>query len=107
MYLYKGGSCKDSTELPSPYTEEYLSSCKNRILYYEASRGCPYRCAYCLSARYGSVRYLSLDRVYKDIDLFVKYNVRQVKFVDRTFNANIKRAKDIIRYIIKSASIHG
>lgn len=100
----KEEAVKDLTELPSPYTEEYLSSCKNRILYYEASRGCPYRCAYCLSARYGSVRYLSLDRVYKDIDLFVKYNVRQVKFVDRTFNANIKRAKDIIRYIIKSAS---
>lgn len=95
-------------DAPSPYNDEYFSNNPNKILYYESSRGCPFSCAYCLSSRCSAgasaVRYLSLDRVYSDIDMFIYHGVNQVKFVDRTFNANIKRAKNIINYVIDKAN---
>ena len=72
----------------------------SRIIYYESSRGCPFTCTYCLSGERDRVRYLSLDRVKSDIDYFVSHKVPLVKFVDRTFNADRNRAKEIFRYII-------
>ncbi len=89
-------------DLPFVYdgdTEDYA----NRILYYESSRGCPFSCSYCLSGEKGKVRYLSIDRVKKDIDYFVSHKVPLVKFVDRTFNADRRRAREIFRYIIDNA----
>lgn len=86
-------------DLPFVYdgdTEDYGS----RILYYESSRGCPFSCSYCLSGEKGRVRYLSLDRVKKDLDYFVSHKVPLVKFVDRTFNADRKRAREIFKFII-------
>ena len=75
---------------------------RSRIIYYESSRGCPFSCSYCLSANEGNgVRYLPLERVYNDLDFFIKEEtVEQVKFVDRTFNSNKNRAYSIIKYII-------
>lgn len=93
---------EDLAELPEFYTEEALCLFKNRILYYESSRGCPYRCAYCLSATCGAVRYLPLPRVYADLDRFISAGVPLVKFTDRTFNCNPVRAKSIIRYILQA-----
>ena len=74
----------------------------NRIIYYESSRGCPFSCTYCLSGERGKVRYLSLDRVKKDLGYFVSHKVPLVKFVDRTFNADRKRAREIFEYIIEN-----
>ncbi len=88
--------------LPSPYSADMLESLGNRILYYESSRGCPFSCSYCLSSTTKGVRYLSLDRVKADIDMFHNYGVKQVKFVDRTFNCNKKRAMAVFRHIIDS-----
>ncbi len=80
-------------EFPRIYNEETLSLFKNRIVYYESSRGCPFSCAYCLSGGDSSpVRYIPLERVFEDIDLFVSSKVPLVKFVDRTFNVNKARA---------------
>jgi len=86
-------------EMPFPYSEEDLSE-KGRIFYYESSRGCPFSCAYCLSAAQVGIKYRSLDKVFADLDIFSKHNVRLVKFVDRTFNSDLKRSKEILKYII-------
>lgn len=88
------GGIKDNAEnpliqkmdtIPFPYKLE-PQSLKNRILYYESSRGCPYNCSYCLSSTIKGLRFLSLDRVKTDLLWFINNNVALVKFVDRTFN---------------------
>lgn len=89
-----------TTELPpSPYCEEYLRALSGRIAYLETSRGCPFSCAFCLSGRCGGVRYYPLERAYSDILLLANSGTKTVKFVDRTFNADRKRALAIIRFI--------
>ncbi|MCK9216855.1 MAG: B12-binding domain-containing radical SAM protein [Firmicutes bacterium] len=88
----------DLDSIPFPYKD--ISNYKNKIIYYETSRGCPFQCQYCLSSIEKSVRYFSLDRVYKDIDYFIENQVKQVKLVDRTFNSDKKRCLSILNYII-------
>ena len=88
--------------LPSPYTDEMLAGAKGRILYFEASRGCPFRCAYCLSSVSGGARFFGLDRVKRDLTKVMRSDVKQVKFVDRTFNCN-PAAAEIIRFILDAA----
>lgn len=88
----------DLDEIPFPY--EDFNKMNNKILYYETSRGCPMNCQYCLSSTIPGVRFLSTDRVRKDIDKFVKAGVKQVKLVDRTFNCNVIRSVEIMEYII-------
>lgn len=85
--------------IPFPY--DNFSDLENKIIYYETSRGCPFRCQYCLSSLEPGVRYFSLDRVYKDIDVFIENSVKQVKLVDRTFNCNKDRCLKIMDYILK------
>ncbi|HOJ09670.1 MAG TPA: B12-binding domain-containing radical SAM protein [Clostridiales bacterium] len=103
--IYDGKYCliKDLDSIPSPYTDEMLGSLNNKIVYYEASRGCPFSCSYCISSTFDGVRYLSMDRVKKDILRLIGKGVKQVKFVDRTFNCNKKRAKEIIRFVIEQS----
>ncbi len=79
--------------------EEDLSAFSNRILYYETSRGCPFACAYCLSGAERGVRYRPLPRVLDELQFFLDHHVRQVKFVDRTFNASAERALTIWQYL--------
>lgn len=86
-------------DLPFVY-DETIDEYKNKIIYYETSRGCPFSCTYCLSGEKGGVRFLSMERVRADIDFFVSHKVSLVKLVDRTFNANPCRARDIIEYIM-------
>lgn len=89
-------------EIPFAYDENNISLFENRIVYYETSRGCPFSCAYCLSSAEKSVRFLSFERVKNELTFFAKHNVHQVKFVDRTFNADKKRAYEIWKYIIET-----
>lgn len=84
----------------SPYTEEFFDNLNGRICYIETSRGCPYRCAFCLSGRCSSLRFFEMDRVKEDILKLSKSGTQTVKFVDRTFNANSKRANEIFEFII-------
>ncbi|MEN8904525.1 MAG: DUF4080 domain-containing protein [Clostridiales bacterium] len=87
-------------EIISPYTNEMLNSCNNKIIYFESSRGCPFRCSYCLSSLQNSkVRFFSLKRVKEDIIRILDSNVNQIKFVDRTFNCNKKRFFDILEFV--------
>ena len=90
----------DLDDIPFPY--EDFDDLSNQILYYESSRGCPYQCQYCLSSRDKKVRFLSLERVFSDLQYFLKENVKQVKFVDRTFNCNKKHSLSIWKYLMEN-----
>ena len=84
---------------PSPFTDEFFENLKGRISYIETSRGCPYRCAFCLSGRCSPLRFFDLEQVKKDILKLANSGTQTVKFVDRTFNANAKRANEILLFI--------
>lgn len=85
--------------LPSPY-EEHLEELDNRIVYFEASRGCPFQCQYCLSSIEDGVRYFSLDRVKRDLKRLLEHGVKTIKFVDRTFNIHKHYALEIFQFLI-------
>ena len=87
----------DMNEIPFPY--ENLQGFENRIVYYETSRGCPFRCSYCLSSIDKSVRLRNLDLVKSELQFFLDKKVPQVKLIDRTFNCNHSHAMEIWRYI--------
>ncbi|MBO5111155.1 MAG: DUF4080 domain-containing protein [Clostridia bacterium] len=72
----------------SPYRGMDVSGLQGRIAYLESSRGCPYRCTFCLSGRCGTVRYFDMERVKSDLLHLAENGVRIIKFVDRTFNAD-------------------
>jgi radical SAM superfamily enzyme YgiQ (UPF0313 family) len=84
-------------ELVFPY--EDLEAFRNKIIYYESSRGCPFNCSYCLSSLDKTVRFRSLEHVKADLKAFLDSQVKQVKFVDRTFNCNKGHSIEIIRFI--------
>ena len=88
-------------QVPFAYRAAEMADIKERILYYETSRGCPFSCAYCLSCATAGVRFLPLARVFKELDFFVAHDVRQVKFVDRTFNAKKSHFLPILQYLLK------
>lgn len=94
--------CMDLSELESPYTPEYLAKLPGRIAYMEASRGCPFSCAFCLSGACHGVRNFPLDYVKHAILLLWRSGVKTVKFIDRTFNADRKRAEEILRFILEN-----
>ena len=89
----------DMNNLVFPYEED--EDLKNKIAYFESSRGCPFMCSYCLSSTTHGVRFLDIDRVKKELKYFVDKGVSLVKFVDRTFNCNHKFAKEIWSYLIE------
>lgn len=86
----------------SPYCEEYFNSLNGRIAYIEASRGCPFSCAFCLSGRCGGLVLFDIDRVKREILLLADSGAKTVKFIDRTFNAKTDRANEIISFIIEN-----
>ncbi|MCR1897736.1 B12-binding domain-containing radical SAM protein [Irregularibacter muris] len=90
---------KELDSVPFPYPED-LSDYENKIIYYESSRGCPFHCQYCLSSTTGGVSFFSLSRVKEELKTFINAKVKQVKFVDRTFNCDKKRTKELLRYLI-------
>lgn len=89
----------DLETLESPYQFMEDNSLGNKIAYVEASRGCPFRCSYCMSSVTGKVRTFPLERVFSDLKALVKSGARVIKFADRTFNSNEKRALDIWNHI--------
>lgn len=85
--------------LPFPY--DAFSCEKDKVIYYESSRGCPFNCSYCISSIDRSVRHLPLSRVKEELSCFLHSKVKQVKFLDRTFNWNRKRSFEIFRYLME------
>ncbi|MEG2353507.1 MAG: DUF4080 domain-containing protein [Clostridium sp.] len=90
----------DFNSVVFPYEEE--DELDNKIVYYEASRGCPFKCKYCLSAVDRKVRFLNIDRVKSELKYFIDKKVKLVKFVDRTFNCKHEFAMEIWRFLINS-----
>ena len=82
-----------------PFIYKDLSEFKNRIIYYESSRGCPFSCSYCLSSVDKKLRFRDIEMVKKELQFFIDYKVPQVKFVDRTFNCKHDHAMAIWKYI--------
>lgn len=82
-----------------PFVYEDMEQFKNKIIYYETSRGCPYSCSYCLSSIDKRVRLRSLELVKKELKFFIDHEVPQVKFVDRTWNCNRKHTMGILEFI--------
>lgn len=91
----------DLNELVFPYNEEILRQLSGKIIYYESSRGCPFHCSYCLSSEDNHVRFRSVDKVKKDLNLFLETKTPQVKFVDRTFNCNHKRMTELLQFMLE------
>lgn len=100
-----GSICECPAALPVdmdslPFAYEDFEKFRNKIIYYESSRGCPFRCSYCLSSIDKHVRYRSLELVKKELAVFLEEQVPQVKFVDRTFNCSPSRTKELWEWMI-------
>lgn len=103
-YKLNGIICENSLANPPqmddlPFVYDDILDLENKIIYYESSRGCPFRCQYCLSGAGSKVRTLSLERVFSDLKFFLNKKVRQVKFVDRTFNFDKNYALSIWKFL--------
>ena len=90
----------DLSKVPFAYSN--LTEFKNRIIYYESSRGCPFSCSYCLSSIDKKLRFRDIGLVKKELQFFIDNKVPQVKFVDRTFNCKYDHAMEIWRYITEN-----
>lgn len=89
----------DLSSIPFPYSLD--RDMRNKIVYYEASRGCPFRCSYCLSSTVNGVRFFPVQRVKEDLDRLVAMGVKQVKFVDRTFNCKGDFSREIFNHLME------
>lgn len=89
----------DMNRIVFPYEDD--EDLENKIVYYESSRGCPFRCKYCLSSTDRNLRFLNSERVKKELKYFIDKKVKLVKFVDRTFNASHKFAMEVWKYLIE------
>lgn len=88
----------DLGSIPEVYDD--VTGLENRIVYYETTRGCPFRCAYCLSSVMGPVRKFPLDRCKTELERLAEANCEQIRFVDRTFNFDPGRAFELIEFMI-------
>ena len=86
---------------PSPYQlERDNADRKNRMTYFETSRGCPYSCQYCLSSLEKGVRYFPAEYVIDNLKYLIDSDVKQIKFLDRTFNLNRKHTSVVFDFLI-------
>lgn len=89
----------DLSTIPFPYSEEDLQDLEHKIIYYESSRGCPFSCQYCLSGNRNTVRFFPQQRVFNELQWFMNHKVKQIKFVDRTFNCAPKHHRPLMEFI--------
>ena len=88
----------DDLNYPYEVDDEFT----NKIIYYESSRGCPFSCSFCMSSIDKKMRVFSMERVKKDLKMLLNSKARQIKFVDRTFNADYRRSMEIMQYITEN-----
>jgi len=87
--------------LPSPYRlSRDLTSLPNRIQYIESSRGCPFKCSYCLASLEKNVRFFKIEQVKEEIQFLMNHGAKVFKFLDRTFNMRSEYALDMFQFII-------
>jgi radical SAM superfamily enzyme YgiQ (UPF0313 family) len=84
-----------------PYDEYTAEDIANRVIYVEASRGCPFTCEFCLSALEIPVRQFPLDEFLKSMKSLLDRGTRLFKFVDRTFNLNLKTSRSILEFFLE------
>lgn len=101
LYLRSGYTpVREAADLSRlPFLYEDPAPFANRIIYYESSRGCPYRCSYCLSSLEKQVRFRKMELVKKELRFFLDQKVAQVKFIDRTFNCHHAHAREIWQFL--------
>ncbi len=92
---------QDLSIVPLAYEDATSESIENKIVYYETSRGCTYNCSYCLSATSKGIRYFDKERVFGELKKLVELGAQQIKFVDRTFNADPKRAAELVDFLMQ------
>ena len=93
---------RETIDLSSvPFVYQDMADFKNKIIYYESSRGCPFSCSYCLSSVDKCLRFRDLELVKKELQFFIDEKVPQVKFVDRTFNCKHQHAMEIWKYLME------
>ncbi len=97
--IYSFAAVEDINSIPFPYRKGELEALRDRLVYYETSRGCPYNCAFCLSSAVKGVRFRAVETVEKEILELAKSGVTLIKLVDRTFNADNKRALSLVEFI--------
>ncbi|BBF44787.1 Fe-S oxidoreductase [Lachnospiraceae bacterium KM106-2] len=97
IYETKMRPLMDLSKVPFVYDD--LDKFKNKIVYYESSRGCPYSCSYCLSSIDKSVRFRDIELVKKELQIFLDHKIPQVKFIDRTFNCKHEHSMAIWTYL--------
>ncbi len=97
--VYRASKFADLASIKSPYSEEYFADMNDKIAYFEGSRGCPFRCSYCMSSNYPLVL-SSVERVKEDLTKFFYKNIRVLKFVDRTFNAKKDFSNEILKFCV-------
>ncbi|MEO5352359.1 MAG: DUF4080 domain-containing protein [Magnetococcus sp. XQGC-1] len=95
----------DLATLQLPYQEYAPDDLANRLLYVERSRGCPYRCAFCLSALDKRVRLFPLHPFLQAMQELLERGARQFKFVDRSFNLNMQACVAILEFFLQRASL--
>ncbi len=88
----------DTINYPYKENDEFT----NKIIYYESSRGCPFSCSFCMSSIDKKMRVFSMERVKRDLKMLLNTRARQIKFVDRTFNADYKRSMEIMQFIAEN-----
>ena len=99
------GTLRQNPQVPpiqallDPYSDNYFSALGGRIAYIETARGCPFQCAYCLSAG-EKLRFFPLDAVKAQLDALAQSGTQTIKFVDRTFNCHAARAHELLAYVI-------
>jgi radical SAM superfamily enzyme YgiQ (UPF0313 family) len=100
IYANPKAEAVDFSKVPFPFNS--LVGEMDKIMYYESSRGCPFSCSYCISAIERGVRARPVEIVKEELAYFIYKGVKQVKFVDRTFNYNNSRSLEILKYLIEA-----
>ena len=96
----EGTIMENLDDIPFPYATEE-GNLQGRIVYYETSRGCPFNCSYCISSTTRGVRWFSMERVKTDLTRLLAQKPKEIKFVDRTFNAHPRRMREIMRFLLE------
>ena len=99
------GGLPDLESLPSPYGLYSEEDIANRVVYVEASRGCPFTCQFCLSSLDKKVRMVPLDRFFSDLEILIERGARDFKFIDRTFNLKIDVSLRILHFFLEHVSL--
>src|SRR5690554_5751323 len=101
IHINQNEYCINLNSLPTPYRiKEDIPMLPTRIQYVESSRGCPYRCSYCLASLEKNVRFFNSNYIKNELFYLMKNGGKIFKFLDRTFNVRKDYAIDIFSFII-------